>query len=130
MILFPPQGYLLHLLAPLLPPSPSATVPLSRDTLAHQRNEVIKFLTQFEPSIGERCISPTFTAMTSDGRTILTLDNPGLEVDGKGRKGDRERVALAVFTKAGPTKVEISMRKDVEELLRDTQKSSTRGEKL
>lgn len=63
------------------------------------------------------CISPTVLAMPdgkrrADGRVVLGLDRPGPEVEGT-RKGEKEHVVLADFTKEGPRRVEVRVRKEV-----------------
>lgn len=68
-------------------------------------------------SWGSMCISPTVLAMPdgkrrADGRVVLGLDRPGPEVEGT-RKGESEHVVLADFTKEGPRRVEVRVRKEV-----------------
>lgn len=49
----------------------------------------------------------------SDGRTILLLDTPAVEVNGSGKMGDKDRVLLVEFTKDGFRNMDIAWRKDV-----------------
>ena len=49
----------------------------------------------------------------SDGRSVLALDKPGLELDGSGRSGDPERVVLVRFSKEGPRDVDVRSRREV-----------------
>lgn len=60
--------------------------------------------------------------MASDGRSVLDLQRPGLELQGSGRKGERDRVVILGFRKEGPRKVEVKWRREGEELLRRDEK--------
>ena len=116
IILFPPQYYLMSLLAPLLEPSSSA--PLSTEQLQEQRDAVLEFLQGDGDGKGvrwaEKAMSPTGLLMRkSDGRSVLALDKPGPELKDSGRRGDEKRVVLVKFSKEGPRDVEVRLRKDV-----------------
>lgn len=132
VVLFPPQCFLLHLLAPFLrgaSPSPSS---LSRgDRVAHyraQRARLREFMdavpTSTHPAAAkhatsgipwaEKVISPVVLGLRAeDGRTILGLDKPGGELRGTGKGGDWERVVLVRFGKGGPTEMEVRGREEV-----------------
>ena len=113
VILFPPQFFLLHLLAPILCPRPSQTV-IDPAELARQRQKVVEFVKTGDPPWTEKCISPIgLLWKQDDGRAVLGLDKPGLELEGSTRKGDPERAVLVDFQKGGPRKVEVVWKKDV-----------------
>lgn len=119
IILFPPQFFLLHLLSPFLSPNnPSASTPIpSHDELQRQRHAVLEFVKTGEPAWGQKCISPTALSLPygkrrEDGRSVLGLDRPGPELDGK-RRGEQDRVVLVEFKKEGPRRVEVGWRKEI-----------------
>ncbi|MCJ1437992.1 hypothetical protein MMC27_007379 [Xylographa pallens] len=113
VILFPPQFFLLHLLAPFLSPEHGGGS-LSTDELAQQRQRVVDFVTSGDPPWTEKCMSPTgLMWKRGDGRAVLGLDKPGLELEGSGRRGDGERVVLVDFGRGGPRRVEVAWRADV-----------------
>ena len=47
-----------------------------------------------------------------DGKVVLGLDKPGLEVEGYGLEGDKERVMLFRWTEEGPREVEVRPRRE------------------
>jgi len=112
IILFPPQLFLLHLIAPFLVPAPGKQ---SNETaLTDQRTQLRQFLQTSDPPWGDKCISPIqFMKLKSDGRIVLSLDKPGHELEGSERRGEKERVVLVNFKKEGPRNVEVKWRKDV-----------------
>ncbi|MCJ1394339.1 hypothetical protein MMC18_007217 [Xylographa bjoerkii] len=113
IILFPPQFFLLHLLAPFLSPE-NGSGSTSTEELAQQRRRVMDFVTSGNPPWTEKCMSPTgLMWKRGDGRAVLGLDKPGLELEGSGRRGDEERVVLVEFGKGGPRNVEVAWRNDV-----------------
>ena len=113
IILFPPQFFLLHLLSPFLSPENVPTV-LDPEELSRQREAVVDFVKSGDPPWGEKCMSPIGLFWKgSDGRAVLGLDKPGLELEGSGRRGDVERVVLVDFRKEGPREVEVAWKKDV-----------------
>lgn len=117
IILFPPQFYLMHLLAPFLStPPPYQT--FTTEELQKQRDAVMAFLkTSDSPSSApwsHKVMSPSGLFMRkSDGRSVLALDKPGLELGGSGRSGDPERVVLVRFSKEGPRDVDVRWRREV-----------------
>lgn len=48
-----------------------------------------------------------------DGRAVLSLEKPGLELKDTGRGGDWERVVLVRFAKGTATEVEVRDREEV-----------------
>ncbi|KAJ3473352.1 hypothetical protein NLG97_g10352 [Lecanicillium saksenae] len=63
-----------------------------------------------------------------DRRAVLSLNYPGLELEGSDRVGDFEHVVLTKFGKGGPTGVEVRLREEV--LDEDNQPKEGRLEKL
>lgn len=62
----------------------------------------------------QKVMSPMGLLMRkSDGRSVLALDRPGVELEGSGRGGDGERVVLVRFTREGPRDVEVRWRREV-----------------
>ncbi|KAI9848577.1 MAG: Nucleoside diphosphate-linked moiety X motif 19, mitochondrial [Sclerophora amabilis] len=92
IILFPPQFYLLSLLAPYLSPSTDPiTSPIKRSpslekktptstTLQRQRDAIVALINSGDPPLGELCISPSSLGMLG-GKAILGLEKPGWELD-------------------------------------------------
>ncbi|KAG4436048.1 hypothetical protein IFR05_008480 [Cadophora sp. M221] len=120
IILFPPQFYLMYLLAPFLTPaSSSSSSPLSTTELQKQRDNVLEFLKGDggdEKGIkwADKVMSPMGIMMRkSDGRSVLGLDRPGPELKESGRRGDEKRVVLVKFGKEGPRNVEVRERREV-----------------
>ena len=112
VIMFPPQVFLLHLLAPLLPLPKER--PFRIEELSKQRDDVLAFLQTSQPLWADKCISPYHIGVADDGRTIVGLDKPGpSELVRGGRRGDFERVILTKFSKAGPTQGEVRWRRDI-----------------
>jgi hypothetical protein len=113
IMLFPPQFFLLHLLAPFLSAEHADTAPDASE-LASQRERLMGFVKGGAVPWTEKCISPTFLLRTEgDGRSVLALDKPGPELEGSARVGEEERVVLVEFGKEGPRDLEVAWRKDV-----------------
>ena len=105
----------MHLLSPFLTSSPTA---LSTSQLQKQRDAVISFLQEDgdgkEVKWADKVMSPEGLLMRkSDGRAVLSLQKPGPELMGSGRKGDEKRVLLVKFTKEGPRDVEVRLRNEI-----------------
>ncbi|TAQ91631.1 hypothetical protein B7494_g34 [Chlorociboria aeruginascens] len=106
IILFPPQYYLMSILAPFFLPHPaSPSSDSSHDELQRQRRTVLGFLGAGGGENGikwaDKVMSPVGLMVTGDGRSVLGLDKPGPELAGSGRGGDSERVVLVRFGKGG-----------------------------
>jgi hypothetical protein len=121
IILFPPQFYLMHLLAPMLEQlsvaSPTAE-PLEPEQLQKQRDAVLAFLQEGKPRWADRCISPTGVIRLRDQRIVLVLDRLAPELKGTGRTGDSERVVTVRFQKEGPRDVEVRWKRELFEEMR------------
>lgn len=111
IILFPPQFFLLHLVAQHLSPSADGSVQSTR-VLQQQRDALVEFIRK--GGWGDKCISPSMSAKRkSDGRIVLGLDKPGPELEGSGREGIKDHVVLVDFKKEGPRRVEVRLRNEV-----------------
>ncbi|KAG6010060.1 hypothetical protein E4U21_000503 [Claviceps maximensis] len=126
IILFPPQVYLLTLLARFI--GAAATDPDAGPAhYARQRRELLSFLRRSvtaETEAGKKHVTAGISwaekvmtpyimfSRARDGRLVMSLDRPGPEVEASdgGRGGDWERVVLARLGKGGPLDVEIRMR--------------------
>jgi len=127
IILFPPQMYLLSLIAAYLSP-------LSGDggSYSEQRERLLAFITA--PQIGdagddggiaahtaripwaEKVMSPSplrELPRMPDGRMVMAVDRPGPELEGTGRGGDTSRVVIVRFTKRMPSDIEVRSRADL-----------------
>lgn len=137
IILFPPQLFLLQLIAPFLDPPQFVggsvlsaikarlpyTDPSTPDVaeLQQRRQRLREFVKTSEPPWGQKCISPVqILRRKSDGRNVLNLEKPGAELEGSGRRGEKERVVLVNFKREGPRDVEVRWRKDVLEEERES----------
>lgn len=115
--MFPPQVYLLQLLAA---PSFFGCVGTSVEVtqLKQQRDRFNRFLQHKDkirqPKWSEVCISPEMIQKRqSDGRTVLGLSKPGWELSETKRMGDDGRAILVDFRKEGPRRVEVGWRDEV-----------------
>lgn len=124
IVLFPPQCFLLTMVARAF-----ASVPVDAGYEA-QREALLQFVQSGMPVSGggsltrlretaripwtDKVMSPeVLFRRESDGRLVLGVDKPGLELKGSGRGGDFERVVLVNFTKEGPRDVEVRDREEV-----------------
>jgi hypothetical protein len=121
IMLFPPQFFLLNLLAPYLAPTitshtsaipPPSELQAERDALQAFLAEKAVYEGVEEPSWAEACISPRPLGEAGygdagKGVAVLGLDWAGAELEGSGRKGIRRMVVMARFKKEGPRDVEI-----------------------
>ncbi|TPX16321.1 uncharacterized protein E0L32_003970 [Thyridium curvatum] len=134
IIVFPPQMYLLSLVARFT--SSTAT------DYAAQREKLLAFVTRPDPATGkfdasgktgkipwgEKVMSPRMLFTMRDGRQALAVDGPGPELKSSGRGGDGSRIVLVRFKKEGPRDVEIRGRAEVMEAYRAEQ-AEEEGEK-
>ena len=111
IILFPPQFLLLSLVGGWLDGGGEGSV--------EGRREGLRAFVERE-GWGEKYISPLSLGhdILGDGRTVLGIDKPGLELVGSGLGGDTERVVLVSFRKEGPRKVDWGWRREVMEQVR------------
>ena len=112
IILYPPQFFLLSIIAPFLDPVPDAK---DRGALQAQRDNLLHFCRlreDGEPSWAEKCISPH--PIWKDGRRVfMALDNPGPELAGAGRRGDGKRIMNWVFQDGRQQILEVRWKQDV-----------------
>lgn len=139
IILFPPQAYLLHLIAKIFSSKQKSTSTMEGAVhLASQRRKLLQFIRKVPTAETEKgkahatagicwadkVMSPhNLFVRSGDGRVVLGLDKPGVELKGSDRAGDWERVALVRWGKGGPVDVEIRNREEVleeERELKDT----------
>ncbi|KIW00784.1 hypothetical protein, variant [Verruconis gallopava] len=121
IIMFPPQFFLLSMVAQFLKPSPS----LSISELEQQRAQLREFARGGDPLWSEVCISPAaLIGKLGDGRTVMALDNPGEGLEKKGRRGTKEYVIITEFSKGGPRRLQLKTRKEVMQDLKDDVKNS------
>lgn len=101
ILMFPPQFYLISLLAPFLRKPEKA---LSTAELQKQRDKVVDFLENLPADSDDqvpwarKIISPTMGKISKDGRPILLLDTSGPEMNNI-RRGDTSRFVLMLVAK-------------------------------
>ncbi|OJK03078.1 hypothetical protein ASPACDRAFT_113764 [Aspergillus aculeatus ATCC 16872] len=110
IILFPPQFLLLHLVAGFLDKKPRVAASLRE--LHRRRAELTDFVSTGQPPWSEKCISPKMLRMSSDGRTVLALDQPGPELRGTDKQGETERVVLVRFKRGEARELEVRWKQD------------------
>lgn len=137
IILFPPQFLLLSLISQHLDrPEEGDATPVPTAEIEARRDALRRFVeTEGTPPWRDKYISPLSLLgggrTTRDGRTVLALDQPGLELEGSGLRGEDERVIFVRFRKEGPRKVDVGWRADVEADMREQRDEGRRaGEKL
>lgn len=133
IVLFPPQCYLLTLVAEVFASvSPESVGGDLEARYAAQRRALVEFVRRtptggeaageggkgLHPSAlipwSEKVMSPhTLFIRDSDDRIVLGIDKPGPELKGSGAGGDYERVVLVKFAKGGPRDVEVRGREEV-----------------
>ncbi|PWY91158.1 NUDIX family hydrolase [Aspergillus heteromorphus CBS 117.55] len=117
IILFPPQFLLLHLVAGFLDEGAegggAGVGAGSVEDLDSRRAELMRFVHTGQPPWTEKCICPKMLKMSSDGRTVLALDQPGPELKESGRGGESERVVLVRFKQGASRDVDVRWKKDV-----------------
>lgn len=123
IILFPPQFFLLHLVAQhfdgLKAPTDYGSLvrdaALSRGELEARRKRLVQFVKSGNPPWTDMCISPQTMAppkKREDGKQVLTLQKPGPEMKDSGRAGCSELCVLVDFTREGPRRVEVVPREE------------------
>ena len=93
-VLFPPQFFLLSLVADFLrPPRPEGgeEEKLDAEQLKEQRNQLLEFVKGEDPPWGQKCISPNPVKKSGD-ILWMGMGDAGPELEGTGRCGDKERV--------------------------------------
>ncbi|KAL8808199.1 MAG: hypothetical protein Q9182_000263 [Xanthomendoza sp. 2 TL-2023] len=118
IILFPPQFFLLKLVADFLDGDGSVGeegAVLSGGNLQLQRDRLLEFVKTGDPPWGEKCISPS--NLKQEGRRLaLGLDYPGPELEATSRRGENERVIwVQLKGKGGASALEVGWRRDVVE---------------
>ncbi|KAI3395013.1 hypothetical protein diail_1902 [Diaporthe ilicicola] len=132
IVLFPPQCYLLTLVAQIFDSvSPESVGHDLEARYAAQRRALVDFVrrtpTASEGGAGGKALHPsaltpwsekvmsphTLFIRESDDRVVLGIDKPGPELRGSGAGGDFERVVLVKFAKGGPRDVEVRGREEV-----------------
>lgn len=112
IILFPPQFFLLSLVADFLK-SPVDKGDSTTNTLQSQRDALLEFVATGNPPWGEKCISP-WPLKKEGKRLVMGLDDPGPELEGTNRKGDSERVIWAQFKgNEGSSGLQVGWRREV-----------------
>lgn len=132
MVLFPPQVYLMDIVAKFTGGEMGSLEEESRRFMM-QRRKLAAFLKRVPTATTEKgkahptaniswadkVMSPVHVAVSKkDKRVVLALEKPGLELEGTDRGGDYERVVLVSFGKGGPTNVEVRLREETLEALR------------
>jgi hypothetical protein len=126
LILFPPQFFLMYLLAQHFTPGTHDNV-----TLQQQRDAVRAFVHTGSPPWTEKCISPlALMRLEEDGRQILSLEKPGPELEGSNREGERDYVVALKFKKEGPRQIEVMSRPDAFDLARRQKRAAQKGVKV
>ncbi|KAJ5996964.1 hypothetical protein N7522_008624 [Penicillium canescens] len=111
IILFPPQFLLLHLVSGFLDKEPR--VDASLEDMENRRQALVEFVHSGSPPWTQKCISPKMMQMTSDGRAVLALDEPGPELKGSDKRGESDRVVLVRFKKGSAREVAIGWKKEI-----------------
>ncbi|CEI64497.1 unnamed protein product [Fusarium venenatum] len=139
IILFPPQYFLLTLVAKIIKSPSGGTGP---HQISKQREQLLSFLKQVPTAETEKgkqhktsmipwadkVMSPhNLFIRKQDKRIVLGIDKPGPELRDSERGGDWEHVVLVNFGKGGPTSVEVRGR---EEALEEERQSKAQEEKL
>lgn len=121
IVLFPPQFFLLSLIADFLQPlSNTSTREQQEALLRTQRQRLREWVERDgEPPWRDKCISPNPIKREKGKWLIMGMGEPGPEVEGLGRRGDEERVLrveLDKETERGrerPRPVEVCWRRDL-----------------
>lgn len=117
-VLFPPQFYLLSLVAGFLKSASDEREKLDTEQLQEQRRRLMEFVKTEDPPWGEKCISPK-PIKTSGDTLWMGMGGAGPELEGTERGGDKERllrIELSDKVERGrrtPTPKELVMKKDL-----------------
>lgn len=133
IILFPPQFLLLYLASLHLDKEADkgGKHAISKEEIERRRQSLRQFVeTDGTPPWRDKYISPLSLGhnVMSDGRTVLALDKPGLELKGSGLMGDTERVIFVKFCKEGLREVDVGWRTEVLEEKRRKMEKKEGGE--
>ena len=123
IIMFPPQFFLLHQVAQhfdnLSNPTAYGSIPrdsLSREKLESRRQSLRDFVKTGQPAWTEKVISPivkpAYGKTRDDTRSVLSLENPGPELKGSDREGEKQEVVLVNFRKEGPRHLAVISRRE------------------
>lgn len=88
----------------------------SREEIEQRRAALKHFVeTDSSPPWKDKYISPLALGgvTMSDGRTVLSLEKPGLELKDSGFGGETDMVVFVKFRKEGPRQVDVGWRKEV-----------------
>jgi hypothetical protein len=120
IILFPPQFFLLSIVAKSLPPVRQDAY--SNVELQQHRRRLEQSVKGGSPSLGSACISPGMIGKPmKDGRTMLSLGYPGGEVVKLGRQGLKDWVVILGRNKSGaPSQLEVKHRTELGDLLENS----------
>ena len=120
IVLYPPQFFLLSLIADHLISPASGKEESDSKELYKQRDSLLKFVeTDGDPSWGEKCISPNPIKRIEGKYLIMGMDDPGPELEGTARRGDAERVLRVELTedmergRKRPSPQQVTWRKDI-----------------
>ena len=119
-VLFPPQFFLLSLVADFLRPpryEGGEEEKLDGEQLKEQRNQLLEFVEGEDPPWGQKCISPNPIKKSGDV-LWMGMGDAGPELEGTGRCGDKERVLKVELSdeiergRRRPRPTELVMKKD------------------
>ena len=120
VILFPPQFFLLSLIAPYLKGTVEGTdmqtLQAQRDTL----NDFLRLQEEGEPSWSEKSISPRAIFKLGQ-RLVMGLEQAGPELEETERSGDGKRVLVWEMRDGRPQDLEVRWRADVERERKEAQ---------
>jgi hypothetical protein len=117
VILFPPQFFLLSIVALSLPPVRQDAY--SSVELQQHRRRLEQSVRGGSTPLGGACISPGMIGQPlKDGRTMLSLAYPGGEVVKQGRQGLKDWVVILGRNKSGsPNGLEVKHRSELGDIL-------------
>ncbi|OAF54301.1 hypothetical protein VC83_09353 [Pseudogymnoascus destructans] len=104
IIMFPPQLYLIWLLGKFFEGGKGGAMDLREQR--EKANEFLKGSGANGVPWADKVISPVPLGMF-EGRAVLSLDHPGPELKGSGRRGESGHVVQVRFSKEGPRDAEV-----------------------